>query len=116
MKSEQQNKIIAEYCGWAMKPEQQNKIIAEYCGWKKSTNCNWEGFWYRKGTRTYQQYCPDFCEDLNLMHEAEKHLHYSMLDSYYENLRDCYTPTWCAPASARAEAFLYTIEQWKDEP
>ena len=67
---------------------------------------------------------PDFCNDLNAMHEAEKVIRNSW-DSYFESLisvrwRDAQPdrhPADLSPAGAtaeqRAEAFLRTLNLWK---
>jgi hypothetical protein len=104
-----------------MKPEQQNKIIAKHCGWKQrdnvSDNYSTNG-WLNPNNRW--DYCPNFCEDLNAMHEAEKILfetienpnkYFDELDEICEVIADTITAT----AAQRAEAFLKTIGKWEDE-
>ena len=109
-----------------MKPEQQRIAIAEACGWK------WDGRFTvidPKGNRlcnndgdtglTWKQACaqnkiPDYLNDLNAMHEAEKVLFarndWSGCD-YEQALKDM-TSSWCwhATAAQRAEAFLKTLK------
>jgi hypothetical protein len=50
--------------------------------------------------------CPDYCNDLNLMHEAEQHI-LDMSDGYTFLLSktNCVT-TWHATARQRAQAFI----------
>lgn len=72
---------------------------------------------------------PDYLNDLNAMHEVEKTMN-ATVTSYHDNLakvlkaEDACT-NWfddstyqhlliCAPASARAEAFLRTIGKWRE--
>jgi hypothetical protein len=109
-----------------MKPESQRIAIAEACGWKNLC-------WYRvdvneeilignspKDTHPYSSPVPDYLNDLNAMHEAERVIP--------ENLRGAYTTTlhifsshyadereWLAihsTAAQRAEALLRTINKW----
>jgi hypothetical protein len=62
---------------------------------------------------------PNYCNDLNAMHEAEKTLP-SMLEvlQYQQNLSLVTdpngNPVWFATARQRAEAFLQTIGKWKE--
>lgn len=110
-----------------MKPEQQNKSIAAHCGWKQSTSSMWEGWWHQKGKKTYQQFCPDYCNDLNAMHEAEKTIPIKLQFIYTSEIVVAYTggrifmgednriPIAFASASQKAEAFLKTIGKWEDE-
>jgi hypothetical protein len=61
--------------------------------------------------------CPDYCRDLNAMHEVEKTLdspelfckyHFTLYDITKANI------PFCATARQRAEAFLRTIGKWED--
>lgn len=61
---------------------------------------------------------PRYCNDLNAMHEAEKHLPGMKELEYLQQLgkRDLYC-SWgsvCATARQRAEAFLRTLGKWKE--
>jgi hypothetical protein len=59
---------------------------------------------------------PDYLNDLNAMHEAEKQMKLSDLTSYREMLFDWLkSDCVCASASTKAEAFLRTIGKWEDE-
>lgn len=110
-----------------MKPESQRIAIAEACGWKhipkmKSVNplLVWEcpdgGF---------SDKCPDYPNDLNAMHEAEKILKGLDAFRYTQILWKVIQPKdfanydtekhVCATAAQRAEAFLRTIGKWRDE-
>ena len=75
---------------------------------------------YQKGRGKLHQHLPDYLNDLNAMHKAEKVLtplewfNYSALltkivgpkdQEYYLNIH--------ATAAQRAEAFLLTIDKWK---
>ena len=127
--------------GGEMTPEKQRIAIAEACGWK----------WYvaeRVGERflrppDYQPpfhtirlangsepqsdedlHCPDYLNDLNAMHEAEKTLKFEQIVFYANellSLTKTYAPeehlyALChATAAQRAEAFLKTLGLWEDE-
>lgn len=62
---------------------------------------------------------PDYINDLNAMHEAEKVLTEEQWTDYYDNLLDTTKPSFVlrdithATASQRAEAFLRTIGKWQ---
>ena len=116
-----------------MKPEQQRIAIAEACGWKNvdaGAGRVW-GFTTRhKGTPSESDVCvdiPDYLNDLNAMHEAEKVLTKANWGGYAAHLfriTDAHnhgiSPNhhWLAvafsTASQRAEAFLRTIGKWKE--
>ena len=97
-----------------MTDEQINIAIAEACGWKKLSEYN--GAWGRDLQRTYL--LPDYCNDLNAMHEAEKVFGevYSIKSYEYEDWLQSiigHDQTWRATARQRAEAFLRTINKWE---
>jgi len=67
--------------------------------------------------------CPDFCYDLNAMHEAEKMLTRKSLTQDYFNvgygryqtiLCEMSLTPLCATAKQRAEAFVKTICKWEN--
>ena len=85
-----------------MSNEQINKVIAEVCGWKGHP------FWDN---------IPNYCNDLNAMHEAEKSLARDIRNHYIDLLGETYSDSWefaTATASQRAEAFLKTIGKWEE--
>ena len=117
-----------------MKTEEQRIAIAEACGWKFSghpdieTQCvGWtlgSSPWALnpKGDMVSRFECPDYLNDLNAMHEAEKVRFFGESD---EQLRDSIIyigwlgkltndDPWFATAAQRAEAFLRTLNLWKD--
>ena len=122
--------IQAAVEGGAMSDVQINIAIAKACGmrgvWeKKITSCGCDGQWdyfNPQGNRL-----PDYCNDLNAMHEAENHLPSDKKEDYwyqlYENCRrsvfsrveDNYKMLH-ATAAQRAEAFLRTINKWVQSP
>ena len=95
-----------------MTPEQQRIAIAEACGWTTKH----KGLWVER-LQTYAA-LPDYLNDLNAMHEAEKVLKGGMRSKYDAELtlicsRD-YNFIWESTASQRAEAFLRTIDKWEE--
>ncbi len=122
-----------------MTNEQINIAIAEACGWKCSGHPDqlaatkgWE-FGHQFVIRPDGQLVthgslPDYCNNLNAMHEAEKTLHndfYFAVKLYHllipqEDQYDDHTITWSianklikATARQRAEALLRTIGKWE---
>jgi hypothetical protein len=90
-----------------------NVAIAEACGWTPDNRgLGW------LSPHGYYAPEPDYCSDLNAMHEAEmiftpesKHwMYYALLDdmcgSSFKAIR--------ATARHRAEAFLRTLGKWKE--
>lgn len=111
-----------------MNPEQQRIAIAEACGWTAKEDK--DGFWRAvdpSGNMTYTLWfsemnvwlfgMPDFLEDLNAMHEAEKVLTNEQLEVYCNILhKPNHGVYWAihATAAQRAEAFLRTIGKWEE--
>lgn len=110
-----------------MTNEQINIAIAEACGWYEEDNES-EICW----TLDELTYClhedelPDYCNDLNAMHEAEETLDLQKAGVFAEQLRVTVYRTTRLPhvdsgsfahvhatASQRAEAFLKTIGKWE---
>jgi hypothetical protein len=94
-----------------MSDEEINETIAAAIGLVSFDQ--WGGLY--KTDAGYVRTCPSYCSDLNAMHEAEKML----LDTedwvgYHDELRDMIFPVWHATARQRAEAFLRTINKWKE--
>ena len=106
-----------------MTEEQQRIAIAEACGWKNvdaGAGRVW-GFTTRhKGTPSESDVCvdvPNYLNDLNAMHEAERTMGDPQLwDEYQSYLSDAMRNIgWIyhATAAQRAEAFLKTIGKWE---
>lgn len=98
-----------------MSEEEINIAIAEAHEWSG------QPFDHIKQRLTYDP--PDYCNDLNLMHEAEKTLsrgqNYNQLCGYgfyiTTLIQICYQDHVInATASQRAEAFVRTIGKWKE--
>ena len=99
-----------------MTNKQINITIAEACGWKyekNETHAPDGAFWWSKKPEF-----PDYCSDLNAMHEAEKIFDNALYCRYIDELctqaikgKNC---MYLATAAQRAEAFLRTIGKWKE--
>jgi len=90
-----------------MIPKEQRIAIAEACGWTKGYD------WSRSDGIGV---LPDYLNDLNAMHEAEKALdgmdQLTYLAKLHEGNHYCSWAGTCATAAQRAEAFLKTIGKW----
>ena len=97
-----------------MTPEQQQLAIAEACGRVQRA----DGFWFPAGKYYGSAGIPDYLNDLNAMHEAEKVLVRLQWVSYLRRLQTLCdeSVSWPihATASQRAEAFLRTIGKWEE--
>ena len=115
-----------------MTPEAQRIAIAKACGWFSGR--------YAVGARTNQlgwfngrkyawndTYLPDYLNDLNAMHEAEKTLTDDQYQIFMDKLRDAsyeaikdvrpmvkYFRAYSATAAQRAKAFIRTLDLWDD--
>ena len=117
--------------------EEINIEIAEFCGWRKIREQDYQPF----GTNEYihgpsqvlvgihpesdvddieYEVIPDYCNDLNEMHEAENTLNADqqyeyayVLDDLIKN-RSCEFDLIHTSARMRAEAFVRTIDKWKE--
>jgi hypothetical protein len=100
-----------------MTPEAQRIAIAEACGWKTE---------YRDAISSVTA-LPNYLNDLNAMHEAEKVLTHDQMIDYSRHVGKLVTShlpasraAWMdfklinSTASQRAEAFLRTIGKWKE--
>jgi hypothetical protein len=118
-----------------MTPEEQQIAIAEACGWQECTNtgfsiqgimpkispryCNWHRpapSPSEEDTRSWY-WLPDYLNDLNAIHEAEKTLEIPEVFTYEVELSNAATRNgeymWHATAAQRAEAFLRTLGKYK---
>ena len=99
-----------------MSPNAQREAIAEICGYKRTSSVSGNGPAWQNGAEYFTR-IPDYLNDLNAMHEAEKTLDYNQMNRYQniELSRFVHTgTTWICSATAaqRAEAFLRTIGKW----
>lgn len=109
-----------------MNPEQQRIAIAEACGWVYvPEDATWRS--PEKFTWRCHSSPPDYLNDLNAMHEAEKALTGDQRDRYVYILAGITDPSnemgladseyaLFATAAQRAEAFLKTIGKWEVQP
>jgi hypothetical protein len=107
-----------------MTKEQINIAIAEACGWLIVKACDGSLIGKLKNEQGPMDEIPDYCNDLNAMHEAENRLPSDKKEDYwyqlYENCRrsvfsrveDNYKMLH-STARQRAEAFLRTINKWE---
>jgi predicted ABC-type transport system involved in lysophospholipase L1 biosynthesis ATPase subunit len=105
-------------------PEQQRIAIAQACGWKRQEP---DSCFFDDPTESFQEYVgdlPDYCNDLNAMHQAETVMTDRQRTSYLDKLYEVCNPhsmlndDWnltCATAAQRAEAFLKTIGKWEED-
>ena len=91
-----------------MTDKQINEAIAEACGIVGKS-----GEIY-KTPDGWVGNCPQFCTDLNAMHEAEKHLPIKKIVTYFKKLEKLTSYWFMATARERAEAFLKAIGKWED--
>ena len=115
-----------------MNANAQRITIAEACGWIKDMTWPWCG-------KLREQVCwrnakgepddiPDYLNDLNAMHEAERDVLIKAGDrlKYINELAKVKRANWwsnfgkeafllCQPADQRAEAFLRTIGKWEED-
>ena len=99
-----------------MNKEKQRIAIAEACGWEPLP----EGHFHPDNP--IGQTMPNYLNDLNAMHEAEKTLTHEQRIDHMEWLGMCPDDyghkVWAyvhATAAQRAEAFLRTIGKWEDD-
>ncbi len=95
-----------------MTDEQINAAIAEVCGWNNKPVVRTNG----KGSVWVTEW-PDYCNDLNAMHEAEKVLTDDQREVFYpRNLGAWQSPfnVIYATARQRAEAFLRVMGKWEE--
>ena len=106
-----------------MKKDLQRIAIAESMGWVRISHDQdgWKLPHHRLPRMVH--HLPDYLNDLNAMHEAEKVFDESKISSFcmiLSNMLPLHTPekigTWVfhATASQRAEAFLKTLDLWEE--
>jgi hypothetical protein len=107
-----------------MTDEQINATIAEACGW---TDIHDSGVWHnhtlwgyppmKPGQGGTHQYLPNYCNDLNAMHEAEKTLSADnkyVMEVQLKRVLSAREFYFHATACQRAEAFLRTLRKWEE--
>jgi hypothetical protein len=97
-----------------MSPDKQNIAIAQACG--VVSKDQWGALY--KTEQGYARDCPDYLNDLNAMHEAEKTLRNqftTLEEAYWRNLAYVQPHPIFATAVQRAEAFLRTVGKWEED-
>ncbi len=118
-----------------MSPLEQRVAIAEACGWKCQEYAGGIGsvdgpeqcfIWTSPRVNGVQSHgdentLPDYLNDLNAIHAAWETLNIMQRDRFRMELcclagtrNDCHDGYVCATAARRSEAFLRTIDKWKD--
>jgi uncharacterized CHY-type Zn-finger protein len=129
MHPDKQRIAIAEACGTAY-------IKCEHCGDSIAEPVNMKNYEEWSAMRANLLYCrscrtavtgvPDYLNDLNAMHDAERIMNRDQCNSFNGYLLNTRPPiskgqhqsgrwTWGATAAQRAEAFLRTIGKWEEE-
>jgi hypothetical protein len=95
-----------------MTNEQINISIAEACGWKRDKRgLGW------LSPHGYYAPEPDYCNDLNAMHGAEKILTRDQIEVFCDQLLPKHHGIWWGihtTSHQRAEAFLRTLGKWEE--
>lgn len=103
-----------------MTPEQQRIKIAETCGWKIAINSpSWS--YYRPDGKGWNGDLPDYLNDLNAMHEAEKIMKNRQKAKYQRLISDrpasnlfLQFSAISATAEQKARAFLKVMNLWEE--
>ena len=105
-----------------MTDDQIRIAIAEWCGWRSYHDCLHILYWNESlGELIQDAYMshalPDYPNDLNAVHEAEKKLDVNPWQQYINLLPDI-IEDWRSPIHAtarqRCEALLKTVGLWKE--
>lgn len=104
-----------------MTDEQINAAITEACGWTDIDGLSAKGLMGKPPEKLCSfGYLPNYCNDLNAMHEAEKVLTDEQCVFIRLHLRErlenhpASRYVWNATARQRAEAFLRTLGKWEE--
>jgi hypothetical protein len=110
--------------GGEMTNEQINVAIAQACGWtilKKPLSGFGFAAYAKEPNGDPSPGIPDYCDDLNAMHEAEKSISNDLWQCYFNQLARVTKAEqsddrvfFCATARHRAEAFLRVMGKWKE--
>jgi len=104
-----------------MNTEKQRIAIAEACGWREISDWKAAGINGQHPTEPWTEVIPDYLNDLNAMHEAEKVFLKMETLCFWETYSNRLTTSlgcldiFHATATQRAEAFLRTIGKWEDD-
>jgi hypothetical protein len=114
MTPEAQRIAIAEAWGYTVEESRRDQEFPFFLT-KKGIR---QGVNWRTASGAWSHGIPDYLNDLNAMHEAEKVLTRAQQFVYSDLIRKL-NPCdldfeWHCPAAQRAEAFLRTLGLWKD--
>ena len=95
-----------------MKDLDINAAIAKICGWTEINVRHRSG---RVPNANYigHEFLPDYCTDLNVMHEAEKMLNPAQIEDYVILVMGFSHEPIFATARQRAEALLRMLGKWE---
>ena len=110
-----------------MNKKDQQIAIAKACGWTRHPNADWKrhDIYVMFNPAGDHATVPDYLNDLNAMHEAERYQNFhleSRLDPKAQDyrgelmkicLRDMSNDIFSATAAQRAEAYLKTLNLWE---
>lgn len=101
-----------------MTNEQINAAIAKACGWTEIDRLSAKGLMGKPPKKLCSfSFLPNYCNDLNAMHEAEKVLTFKQIAVYCDLLTPPEYGVWWkihTTARQRAEAFLRTLGKWEE--
>ena len=100
-----------------MTNEQINAAVAEACGWTEigSCDCGFKISGMPPYRSAHKKHIPDYCADLNEMHDAEKACRVNRNWIYLNELDlVCRVDAVYATARERAEALLRTLGKWEE--
>ena len=103
-----------------MSPQKQRVAIAIACGLQNVApvviqNVKHQGDDITVGISSDSGWIPDYLNDLNACHEAEKVLNSEQSYEYYVQLSMKVNRPFIATAPQRCEAFLRTLGLWEEE-
>ncbi len=121
MTKKAQRKAIAKACGWIFQPDE--------FGWSFAKLNKYSPWWKYDADEEEHVPFPNYPKDLNAMYKAEKLLNAGQINTYigylykFTKVAEAKSNPWeiiaarvaiHATAAQRAEAFLRTLNLWKD--
>jgi hypothetical protein len=108
MSDEEINEAIARFLGWKSSEE-----ILKYDGQylKIKTKCR---VWISPDSGEPKIKTPEYCNDLNLMHDAEKSMNEEQWFDYIDFMPGVWQEAVHSTARQRAEAFLRAVGRWEE--
>lgn len=101
-----------------MTDDEINEAIAEACGWTDLRAPHQDLYGNHPNPEIGRTRAPNFCEDLNAMHEAvvsqEEHVQMAFMLELCERCKEWRCFPILTDAPQRAEAFLRTLGKWKE--